>query len=60
MAKVGHRSIAFAIGNVVKVVSVGIDKFDEESSNDDGVFVGMAAASSRRKRPNAARVRAMS
>jgi len=59
MVKVGHRSIAFAIGNVVKVVSVGIDKFDDERSNDDGVYVGMAAASSRRKRPSAARVRAM-
>ncbi len=40
------------LGNVIKVITVGHEKFDGESSNDDQAFVGMAAATaSRRKRP---------
>jgi hypothetical protein len=52
LQKVGNRSIAVGLGNIIKVITVGHEKFDGESSNDDQVFVGMAAATvSRRKRP---------
>jgi hypothetical protein len=52
LQKVGNRSIAVGLGNVIKVITVGHEKFDGESSNDDQAFVGMAAATaSRRKRP---------
>jgi hypothetical protein len=54
LQKVGNRSIAVGLGNVIKVITVGHEKFDGESSNDDQAFVGMAAATaSRRKRPGA-------
>jgi len=52
LQKVGNRSIAVGLGNVIKFITVGHDKFDGESSNDDQAFVGMAAATaSRRRRP---------
>jgi hypothetical protein len=51
LQKVGNRSIAVGLGNVIKVITVGHEKFDGESSNDDQAFVGMvAAAASRRRR----------
>lgn len=46
---VGKRSMAVGLGNVVKIITVGNDRFDElDSAVDDTAFVGMA--SSRRKR----------
>jgi hypothetical protein len=52
LQKVGNRSIAMGLGNVIKVITVGHEKFDGESSNDDQAFVGMVAATaSRRRRP---------
>ncbi|TVY84360.1 Sterol regulatory element-binding protein cleavage-activating protein [Lachnellula suecica] len=43
MVKVGKRSIAVGFGNVIKVITVGSDKFDSaEEDNDDAAFVGMA------------------
>ena len=52
MQKVGNRSIAVGLGNVIKVITVGHEKFDGESSNDDQTFVGMVATTaSRRRRP---------
>jgi hypothetical protein len=51
---IGNRSMAVALGNVIKVITVGHEKFDGESSNDDQTFVGMVAATaSRRRRPGA-------
>jgi len=53
MVKVGKRSIAVALGNVIKVVTVGSDKFDDqEEDNHNTSFVGMAA--SRKKKPSLA------
>ncbi|CZR59367.1 related to SREBP cleavage activating protein [Phialocephala subalpina] len=50
LQKMGKRSLAVALGNIVKIISVGHDNFDAaESSNDDTAFVGMAAASRRRR-----------
>lgn len=52
LQKIGNRSIAVGLGNVIKVITVGHEKFDSESSNDDQAFVGMAAATaSRRRKP---------
>ncbi|KAE9374637.1 hypothetical protein N431DRAFT_336840 [Stipitochalara longipes BDJ] len=52
LQKIGNRSIAVGLGNVIKVITVGHEKFDGESSNDDQAYVGMAAATaSRRRRP---------
>jgi len=52
LKKMGKHSLAVALGNIVKIITVGHEVFNTgESSNDDGAFVGMAAASvSRRKR----------
>jgi len=50
LQKVGKRSIAIALGNVIKVITVGNEKYDAESSNDDVAFVGMPAATTRRKK----------
>ncbi|KAE8441072.1 hypothetical protein EG329_005901 [Mollisiaceae sp. DMI_Dod_QoI] len=52
LQKMGKRSLAVVLGNIVKVITVGHENFDAaESSTDDIAFVGMAAASaSRRKR----------
>lgn len=49
--KMGKRSIAVAIGNVVKVITVGNEKFDDDDVNDDSAFVGMSPSTLRRKRP---------
>jgi hypothetical protein len=54
--KVGKRSLAVALGNVAKIISVGNERFDSiDSGSDDGTFVGMKA--SRRKRSNISRRR---
>lgn len=54
--KVGKRSLAVGLGNVVKVITVGKEKFDSlDSGSDDGIFVGMTA--SRRKKSNLSRKR---
>jgi hypothetical protein len=50
LQKVGKGSIAIALGNVIKVITVGNEKYDAESSNDDAAFVGMPAATTRRKK----------
>jgi hypothetical protein len=50
LQKIGNRSIAVALGNAIKVITVGHEKFDGESSNDDQAFVGMAAATANRRR----------
>jgi hypothetical protein len=45
MVKVGKRSIAVGLGNIIKVITVGSDRFDDlEDDNDDTAFVGMAAS----------------
>jgi hypothetical protein len=49
MKKVGKRSLAVVLGNIVKVITVGHENFDGESSNDDGAFVGMASVGRRKK-----------
>lgn len=50
--KVGKRSIAVGLGNVVKVITVGNEKFDDqESADDDAAFVGMAKSRRRRYGP---------
>lgn len=47
--KVGKRSLAVGLGNVIKVITVGNDRFDEQDNAiDDSAFVGMTA--SRRKK----------
>jgi len=49
--KMGKHSVAIAMGNVVKVITVGNEKFNSaDSERDDGVFVGMNPAPPRRKR----------
>ncbi|KAG0648260.1 Sterol regulatory element-binding cleavage-activating [Hyphodiscus hymeniophilus] len=54
--KVGKRSLAVGLGNVVKVIAVGNERFDSvDSGSDEGAFVGMK--SSRRKRSNMSRRR---
>ncbi|TVY88950.1 Sterol regulatory element-binding protein cleavage-activating protein, partial [Lachnellula willkommii] len=51
IVQVGKRSLAVALGNVIKFVTVGSDRFDDqETGNNDTSFVGMAA-SSRKKKP---------
>lgn len=50
LRKMGKRSLAVALGNIVKVITVGHENFDaSESSNDDTAFVGMAAVTRRKK-----------
>ncbi|EPE30138.1 WD40 repeat-like protein [Glarea lozoyensis ATCC 20868] len=50
--RVGKRTIAVALGNVVKIVTIGNDKFDDTREEaDDAAFVGMA--SSRKKKAGA-------
>lgn len=47
-----QRSIAVALGNVVKIITVGSEKFDRaESEREDDAFVGMQTIPLRRKRP---------
>lgn len=50
LQKMGKRSLAVALGNIIKIITVGHEHFDAaESSNDDTAFVGMATASRRRR-----------
>lgn len=60
MTKVGKRSIAVGLGNVVKVITVGIEKFDGAESEDDDVFVGMSAPPANRRKKTSLRVRKQS
>jgi hypothetical protein len=56
LEKVGKRSLVVGLGNVIKTITVGKEKFDgPDSGSDDGTFVGMTA--SRRKRTNVSRKR---
>ncbi|KAK0116365.1 hypothetical protein ONS95_013385 [Cadophora gregata] len=49
--KMGSSSIVVGLGNVIKVISVGNDKFDGgENSADNALFVGMAAATTSRRK----------
>jgi hypothetical protein len=58
MVKVGKRSIAVGLGNIIKVITVGSDRLDDlEDDNDDTAFVGMAA-SRKKKTTFSARKRA--
>ncbi|KAH8679614.1 sterol-sensing domain of SREBP cleavage-activation-domain-containing protein [Tricladium varicosporioides] len=50
MTRFGKRNVAVALGNVVKVVTVGNDRLDDTASDDDAAFVGMAP--SRKKKTN--------
>jgi len=53
MVRVGQRSIALGMGNVIKIITVGHERFNIEENSDD-----MAKAmSGRRRRPAAARKR---
>ncbi|CAG8962205.1 hypothetical protein HYFRA_00005257 [Hymenoscyphus fraxineus] len=49
MEIVGRKTIAVALGNVVKVVTVGHDRFDDFENDDDATFVGMPATSRKKK-----------
>jgi hypothetical protein len=52
--KLGKRSIAVGLGNVIKIITVGNERFnDQDNAIDDVAFVGMAT--SRRKKPSIAR-----
>ncbi|OWP05031.1 hypothetical protein B2J93_601 [Marssonina coronariae] len=61
MCKMGRRTLVVGLGDVVKVISVGHEMFDGESSDGDdnglGSLAGMTA--SRRKRPAARERRAL-
>ncbi|KAG9248216.1 sterol-sensing domain of SREBP cleavage-activation-domain-containing protein [Calycina marina] len=50
----GNRSIALGLGNVIKVITVGSERFDKsENNNENTRFVGMTA--SRRKKAHLAK-----
>lgn len=51
--RVGQRSIAVGMGNVVKIITVGHERFSIEENSDDIV----KAMSGRRRRPPAVRKR---
>ncbi|RAL62333.1 hypothetical protein DID88_004899 [Monilinia fructigena] len=51
VTKVGPNSIAVALGNVVKLITVGHERYDRSVNESDKTFVGMAPAANRRKRP---------
>ncbi|QSZ35795.1 hypothetical protein DSL72_006917 [Monilinia vaccinii-corymbosi] len=57
VTKVGTNSIAVALGNVVKLITVGLERYDRPANESDETFVGMAPVSNRRKRPVLARKR---
>lgn len=57
VTKVGTNSIAVALGNVVKLITVGHERYDRQSHESDETFVGMAPAANRRKRPALSRKR---
>jgi hypothetical protein len=43
MARIGNRSIAVGLGNVIKVITVGHERFDDvDSEANDAAFVGIA------------------
>lgn len=50
VTKVGMNSIVVALGNVVKLITVGHERYDHVGNETDETFVGMAPASNRRKR----------
>ncbi|KAI9646400.1 hypothetical protein NHQ30_004392 [Ciborinia camelliae] len=50
VTKVGTNSIAVALGNVVKLITVGHERYDRPGNESDESFVGMAPAANRRKR----------
>ncbi|PQE16801.1 srebp cleavage activating protein [Rutstroemia sp. NJR-2017a BBW] len=49
--RVGMNSVVVAIGNVVKLITVGHERYDRPNDDNDEVFVGMAPAATRRKKP---------
>ncbi|CAD6439323.1 20fc050e-d275-46ff-82a9-898df7df3252 [Sclerotinia trifoliorum] len=51
VTKVGTNSIVVALGNVVKLITVGHERYDRVGNESDETFVGMAPAANRRKRP---------
>lgn len=53
--KLGNRSVVVALGNVVKVITVGHELFEKDDSENGDAFVGMTAVTARRKRPNTSR-----
>jgi hypothetical protein len=54
--KLGKRTLAVGLGNVIKIITVGKEKFDSmDSASDDAAFVGMTA--SRRKKSSSGRKR---
>ena len=56
LEKIGKRSLAVSLGNVIKIITVGNERFDSiGSGSDDGNFMGMT--SSRRKRSATSRKR---
>lgn len=51
MIKVGRRSVAVGLGNIIKLITIGNERFDgKEDSDDDTAFVGMKASTLRRKK----------
>jgi hypothetical protein len=58
MVKVGRRSVAIGIGNIIKVITIGNERFDgKDDSEDDTAFVGMKASQVRRKKFSSVRKR---
>lgn len=49
MKRVGKGTIAVALGNVVKVITVGHGRFDDSQDDDNAAFVGMAATTRKKK-----------
>jgi len=44
--------VAVGLGNIIKVITIGNERFDgKEDSDDDTAFVGMKASTLRRKKP---------
>ncbi|KUJ19726.1 uncharacterized protein LY89DRAFT_579832 [Mollisia scopiformis] len=51
LQKMGKSSLAVALGNIVKIITVGHENFDSaDSSNDDSAFLGTASSVGRRKK----------
>ena len=58
IVRVGKRSVAIGMGNVIKIITVGHERFNgQDDSDDDTAFVGMKASQSRRKKFNSTRKR---
>ncbi|TGO55266.1 hypothetical protein BCON_0094g00150 [Botryotinia convoluta] len=51
VTKVGTNSIVVALGNMVKLITVGHEHYDRLGNDSDETFVGMAPVANRRKRP---------